>query len=594
MVVGTRFWYVAAFAVASLLKQIDRELVVKIYSDGSLTPNQQKALAALPIQAVFPCPEELRARIDIRLPMAKYPHLRERLKNYPHIKKLIYPHVGSLGPKIVIDADVLFFGRPNELWEWQSKPEKPLVATDLFESYGYPREFLNRITGGCLPKKVNVGITGLVSETINWDELEKWCAQLKTAYGFHYYLEQALIAMMCVRTGAHQLSQDRYITGPTEEQALSHAGVMQHYVDLSKKWYFRELWRGVAGENMPRLAGMSPSSQPSWLDKLHPQKKKYPAIFGITKDYLYRKPKDEIKRMCKWGLLSYLATPAWAREMEKAAERLPPLPVAENKPTREVWFLSGREHWFQTAFCAWTFQRWSRFRVVPMIVDDGTFDAEVQGKFAKVFPQHRLFKLDDCNRQFALQFPAEKYPLIQAVREKQVLFRKLTKGFGRADEWRFLMDSDMLFFSEPKEIDDLLAQRTEIFTQKDCVETYGYPRALLERLAGQKLPEAINIGIVQYNGARTDWDRVENWLTEVISKHGMAYNITQGTFAMILARQNVRTLPAEDYKVYPRAPRPGDPLPICGHYVADSKPWYFRQGWRKALELAEVGNREGV
>ena len=70
--------------------------------------------------------------------------------------------------------------------------------------------------------------------------------------------------------------------------------------------------------------------------------------------------------------------------------------------------------------------------------------------------------------------------------------------------------------------------------------------------------------------------------------YGRAYNITQGTFAMILAGKEVKKMDREKYKVYPRNPKKDEPLPVCGHYVADSKPWYFGQGWKKALELAGV------
>lgn len=591
MVVGKRFWYMAAFALVTLRRHLDREVVVHFYSDGTLTREQAKALGRLPITAFFVKDQEIRDRVETGLPQKKFPHLRERLENYPNIRKLISPHIGCCGPKIVLDADVLFYRKPEELGEWQERPEEILCATDVEESYGYPRADLDRLAGGRLPDRVNVGITGLVSENIKWDQLEQWCAELHQKYGTHYYLEQALIAMMCVKAGYRQLDAGRYITGPSRAQALSDAGVMQHYVDLSKKWYFRSNWRtALNGMGLGGAGRVQKRQSTDWFENLLPQRRKFPNFLGATKTQLYRKPRDEIRRMSRWGLEGYFKTPGWAKEMERAAERLPPLPQVQNKPARQVWFLSGRKHWFQTAFCAWTFQRWSRLRVVPVIVDDGTFDTEVQEKFSKIFPEHILWKREDCNRRFAEEFPQEKYPMIHAVRERQVLFRKLTKAFGRADEWRFLMDSDMLFFSEPREMDQLLEQREVIFTQKDCKESYGYSQPLLERLAGGKLPKAINIGIVQYNGARTDWDRVETWLTEMISKEGIAYNVTQGTFAMVLARQKMQTLDAEAYKVYPNNPRTEDPLPVCGHYVADSKPWYFAKGWRKALELAEAGN----
>ena len=243
MVVGKRFWYMAAFAVASLLKVLDRELVVYFYSDGSLTKEQAEALKRLPIQARIYSAEEIQDRVEKGLPRERFPNLRERFENYPNIQKLISPHVGRQGPKIVLDADVLFFGRPDEMMEWRENTKGVLCATDIEENYGYPRESLERLTGGRLAREVNVGITGLVSEKIDWESLERWCTELQAIHGTNYYLEQALIAMLGVKAGYCQLAKNKFITYPSEIQMQERVGTMQHYVDLTKKIYFRQLWR---------------------------------------------------------------------------------------------------------------------------------------------------------------------------------------------------------------------------------------------------------------------------------------------------------------------------------------------------------------
>ena len=246
MVVGKRFWYMASFALVSLKKHLSSPVQVHFYSDGTLTAEHEKVLRQLPVEAVFHGSDEIMARVEKELPRTRYPVLRERLDNYPNIRKLISPHVGSHGPKIVLDADVLFFGKPDELCEWLEKPKGVLCATDITESYGYSRDLLEKLADGRLPAKVNVGVTGMISEKIDWDQLEKWCAELHAQEGKSYYLEQALIAMMCVGNGLLQLAEKRYITYPHEVETSARAGVMQHYVDLSKKQYFRELWRKFA------------------------------------------------------------------------------------------------------------------------------------------------------------------------------------------------------------------------------------------------------------------------------------------------------------------------------------------------------------
>ena len=246
MVVGKRFWYMAAFALVSLKKHLSSPVRVHFYSDGTLKAEHEKALRQLPVEAVFHGTEEIMAKVEKWLPREKYPTLRERFDNYPNIQKLISPHAASQGAKVVLDADVLFFGKPDELYSWLEKPEGVLCATDITESYGYTRGLLEKLAGGSLPQRVNVGVTGLISEKIDWDHLEKWCAELHDKEGTSYYLEQALIAILCVKNGWDQLAKKRYITYPNEADTCARAGVMQHYVDLSKMQYFREMWRDFA------------------------------------------------------------------------------------------------------------------------------------------------------------------------------------------------------------------------------------------------------------------------------------------------------------------------------------------------------------
>lgn len=243
MLVGTRFWFMAAFALVSLQRQIDRAVHVHFYDDGTLDARQREKLETLASVVTFHDRSGIDARIEQYLPEAKFPFIRERLRNYPNLKKLTDPHVRSTGPKLVMDADVLFFDRPVELIEWFDKPVNVLCATDVTESYGYSRALMEALVGAPIPERINVGITGLTSESLNWEELELWCRELITREKTNYYLEQALVAMLCAQRPYKQLGLAQYITGPTDKQVLEGAGIMQHYVDLSKKEYFRTAWR---------------------------------------------------------------------------------------------------------------------------------------------------------------------------------------------------------------------------------------------------------------------------------------------------------------------------------------------------------------
>jgi len=307
-------------------------------------------------------------------------------------------------------------------------------------------------------------------------------------------------------------------------------------------------------------------------------------LLGELKTAIYRRPRAELRKLFASGPRAYLWEERWKSEMEEAAKKLPRLPDSEQRTVRDIHFLCGREHWYQAVFCAWSYQRHSRFRIRPVVIDDGTMDAETEDAFRAVFPETVLWPHTVCDAKCEAGLPVSKYPNVHSWRKRQILFRKLTDVFGADEEWRLLFDADMLFFAAPTEIDNALARRADIIVQKDCWESYGYSRALTESLTGHSLPEAINIGMLLYNGRMTDWDKVEHWLGVLEAKEGRPYNVTQCVFAMLLAGRDVSFLDKEKYKVLAASPPKFIEDRIAEHYVADSKPWYLRRAWRLASE----------
>jgi hypothetical protein len=171
--------------------------------------------------------------------------LRERWANYPNIRKLIDVHIGNAGWRLVLDSDLLFFRRPTFLLEWLGRPDRPLHAVDIETSYGYSRPLLVSLSGAPLAELVNVGLTGLRSDLIDWDRIEFWCKRLIDAEGPHYYLEQALIAMMLAGGACAVAPAEDYVTLPLQPEASECRAVMHHYVAESKRWYFQRNWRYV-------------------------------------------------------------------------------------------------------------------------------------------------------------------------------------------------------------------------------------------------------------------------------------------------------------------------------------------------------------
>jgi hypothetical protein len=247
LLTGRRFWYQTAFCLWTLARASGRPLAPVIFDDGSLTAEYQELLNRLFPATRFVTRAETVARLDEFLPVAKFPVLRERWLNYPNIRKLTDPHLGHTGWKLILDSDLLFFHRPEFLLAWVDAPDRPLHAVDCETSYGYNRARMNQLAGAPVADLVNVGLTGLEGDGLDWGQLEHWTRELQASEGTSYYLEQALIAMLVAGRPCAVAPAGDYVTLPRPPEAHACRAVMHHYVAHSKRWYFQHNWRRALG-----------------------------------------------------------------------------------------------------------------------------------------------------------------------------------------------------------------------------------------------------------------------------------------------------------------------------------------------------------
>ena len=246
---GRKFWSQTAFCLYSFALASGRELRAVIHDDGSLDRQHADFLLRLFPGSRVEARDMIETRLEKFLPATKFPRLRERWLHYPNIRKLTDPHAGGHGWKLVIDSDLLFLRPPNMVCEWADNPDRPLHAVDSETSYGYPLDVMSRLAGHQVVERLNVGLCGLQSQLIDWERLEYWCEQLISAHGTHYYLEQALVAMLVAGKDCAVMSPEDYVTLPLEPEASRCKAVMHHYVASSKSWYFRTNWRRVMAMN---------------------------------------------------------------------------------------------------------------------------------------------------------------------------------------------------------------------------------------------------------------------------------------------------------------------------------------------------------
>ena len=243
---GKRFWDQTCFCFYSLLQQTDLNLQLVVYDDGTLTQPYIKK-----IQRLFPTSRIVTAHaidkaLDTYLPASQFPYLRSRRLEYPNLRKLTDIHIGSHGWKLVLDSDMLFFHPPIELLGWLKNPQNPCHMVDVETAYGYSSTLMKTLAGAAIPERINVGICGLQSDALNWEELENWCKTLIETEGTHYYQEQAMIAMLMARQQCSVMAGDDYIVMPQKAEVVHPEAKLHHYVSDSKPWYFRYGWHHIA------------------------------------------------------------------------------------------------------------------------------------------------------------------------------------------------------------------------------------------------------------------------------------------------------------------------------------------------------------
>jgi len=240
---GQRLWFQTAFCLHTFLKHSILRPPVLVLSDGTLSAGQATILASLFPGIRIESTAETTARVAVALPPDRYPVFNRFLPKHILLRKLAHVHPPGSPPRLFLDSDMLFQSRPVALEEWLLSPTRPVFMTDVINAYGYPLDVLADLAGAEIPERLNTGVSGLPSGFIDWSKLETWLETLITKHGTSYYMEQALFALSTAGCDYTALDTRDYVVAPDQVVAANARGVLHHYVNLSKPFYFRQAWR---------------------------------------------------------------------------------------------------------------------------------------------------------------------------------------------------------------------------------------------------------------------------------------------------------------------------------------------------------------
>lgn len=295
---------------------------------------------------------------------------------------------------------------------------------------------------------------------------------------------------------------------------------------------------------------------------------------------LYHRPIDAVRKTFTKGLLKTVQQHDGQKKMMSAATGLREI-VYTGEKTFTVYFLTGKKYWFQTAFCLYSLQRFANVNIHAVIVDDGSFDDELETAVKRQFPSTvTIIRSSELQIYLDQKLPPNIFPVLRQRRIIYPHLRKLTDvhvlpGYNT----KLVLDSDMLFFRQPSEMLEWLENPKQLLFLRDVTTSYGYSEQLMERLTGCSIPERLNVGVAGMPSSMIDWHLLEDWTKTMLESEGSTYLQEQALTAMIASGQDHTFLEESSYKVLPVIDQPSVPE-ILHHYVAESKYDYFVKGWK--------------
>jgi hypothetical protein len=293
-------------------------------------------------------------------------------------------------------------------------------------------------------------------------------------------------------------------------------------------------------------------------------------------NFFYRHPKAIIKKYKRFGgYFNFREIARFSKKMELRSMDLPPVP--SDAEGLSVYFLTGQKYFYQTLFCIQSLVKQSNEKFRFILVDDGSFDRKLTDRIEAQLPGAVIVTQSMIDHNLGNMLPEDRFPYLRHKREKYPHIRKLTDIHTLpGSPWKLVLDSDMLFWNEPKAIIKWLKHPDRPLHMVDCAESYGYSTGLMEELCGARIRPLINVGAIGLRSGNINWEKIERCVKVLEEKEGKTYYLEQALSAIIIGDADSVILNAGEYIVNPSRESMG----ILHHYVDLSKEIYFKNAWQ--------------
>lgn len=246
LLTSSKDWLLALWMLASFHHFTQRRWNVVVHEDGTLPAEGANALRqAFPDLRIIP-----RAEADVRMQrlLAPFPRCWNYRQSHPlGLKIFDMPALTRAERLVILDSDLLFFARPDEILDWvEANRDDCRFIQDVAEASNVTAEQARARLGVDLWPRVNSGLCLLPNAAVSTAFCEKALEQTAILDGHIWRVEQTLFALCASRYGRGGLLPRSYEVVLTPRGATT--ATARHYVGAVRNEFY--------GEGLPRLQSL--------------------------------------------------------------------------------------------------------------------------------------------------------------------------------------------------------------------------------------------------------------------------------------------------------------------------------------------------
>lgn len=233
MVVGHGMLPIGLLALRSFEFYTRYRWAPRIHDDGTLTAEDASLLGKFfPDAVIIP-----RAQADREVPegLAAYPACREhRMKHHWFLKVFDTRHYAPHDRYILLDSDIVFFRRPDEILGWLESGSRAMwVMEDDKEKYSHPRGDIENALRIRMLERANSGLDLVPKECADLALAERFLSSCAATAGQYAFLEQTIFGIWCSAAKEGMLLPcDRYEI--SWNSFRRRGAVCRHYIGQAK------------------------------------------------------------------------------------------------------------------------------------------------------------------------------------------------------------------------------------------------------------------------------------------------------------------------------------------------------------------------